>query len=323
MRHQKAACTQIVKNEKQRYQRKGYGLIVATAIFFSFFIGVPFIFKAYWGDILEFKQRHAISYNMMYLGVVLMLHNVIHIGANLVYWVFYHYEFAFIERYKSNEDPWPWHTDPEGWRTLVKKAVFVLLFNGNVLVLLVYLPLTRAGLTKEHSLEEAKIPTPTTLAASILFFMLCEDFTFYCTHRLLHYGPIYRRIHKMHHSFKTTVGIAAEYAHPVEFVLGNMLPTSVGPAIFGPKAHIVTAWAWYAIRFGETLDGHCGYDFSWSPYRLIPLSGSSDYHDFHHSANIGNYSSFFCIWDTIFGTNKDYYKYLEERQRKAAKLKSQ
>lgn len=153
------------------------------------------------------------------------------------------------------------------------------------------------------------------LAASIFFCMLCEDFTFYFTHRLMHWGPFYKRIHKIHHSYKTTVGIAAEYCHPVEFVFSNMLPSAIGPALLGPKAHIVTVFAWYVIRFGETLDGHCGYEFSWSPFRLIPLSGSAEYHDFHHSANVGNYSSFFCIWDTIFGTNKDYYTYLEERSK--------
>jgi sterol desaturase/sphingolipid hydroxylase (fatty acid hydroxylase superfamily) len=40
--------------------------------------------------------------------------------------------------------------------------------------------------------------------------------------------------------------------------------------------------------------------------------GSASYHDFHHTHNVGNYSSFFQIWDTIFGTNKSYFKYLEK-----------
>jgi len=162
------------------------------------------------------------------------------------------------------------------------------------------------------------LPDTVTLAGSIFFFMLCEDFCFYWTHRALHSKALYAAIHKMHHTHQTTVGIAAEYAHPVEFVLGNMLPTSVGPMILGPRAHMLTIFAWYTVRFGETLDGHCGYEFSWSPYRLIPFSGSAEYHDFHHSVNIGNYGSFFCIWDTVFGTNKVFYKHLEEREKEKA-----
>ena len=70
------------------------------------------------------------------------------------------------------------------------------------------------------------------------------------------------------------------------------------------------------VRVGETLDGHCGYDFSFSPYRLIPLSGSAEYHDFHHSRNVGNYSSFFSIWDSVWGTNKAFYEHLESRQKR-------
>lgn len=63
------------------------------------------------------------------------------------------------------------------------------------------------------------------------------------------------------------------------------------------------------MRALEGVDGHTGYDFSFSPFRLIPFSSSARYHDFHHSHNLGNYSSFFTIWDTILGTNGDYYKY--------------
>jgi len=175
------------------------------------------------------------------------------------------------------------------------------------------------GLLKEHSMQEDGLPTPLTLASSVFFCMMCEDFTFYWMHRMFHHPKLYPHVHKMHHSFNTTVGIAAEYAHPLEFVLCNMLPTAVGPAILGPTCHVVTVFAWYAIRFGETLDGHCGYEFSFSPYRLIPFSGSAEYHDFHHSVNVGNYSSFFSVWDTVFGTNKVFFQHLDERLQQSKK----
>ena len=111
-----------------------------------------------------------------------------------------------------------------------------------------------------------------------------------------------------------SIGIASEYTHPVEYALGNLLPAAIGPILLGPKMHLVSVFAWYAVRVGESLDGHCGYEFSWSPFRLIPFSGSAEYHDFHHSSNVGNYASFFCVWDNIFNTNKDFYEMLEERQ---------
>jgi hypothetical protein len=105
-------------------------------------MGVPFVSNLFWSDFMRLKEEHKISYTCLYVGVNMMMHNLIHLGVNLVYWVFYHFEFSFIERYKSNPDPWPWHEDPKKWRSLVIKSVAVLLFNGNILVLLVYLPLT-------------------------------------------------------------------------------------------------------------------------------------------------------------------------------------
>jgi len=309
--------------EVTRYERKGYGLIWAFTFFFGFFIGVPYFGKMLWPHLLDYWEKNNLSYTVVFLAVNISLHNLIHFGANAIYYVFYHYEFEFIERYKSNENPWPWNENPEKWRSLCYKSIAVLIFNSNVMPVFIYMALSHFGLLEEHTRAIEDLPDPVTLAGSIFFFMLCEDFTFYWCHRTLHWKVIYPYIHKMHHSHITTVGIAAEYAHPIEFVFGNMLPTSVGPLILGPNAHMLTIFAWYAVRFGETLDGHCGYEFSWSPYRLIPFSGSAEYHDFHHSVNIGNYGSFFSIWDSVFGTNKVFNKYLEDRQaEKAKKVKS-
>jgi len=149
----------------------------------------------------------------------------------------------------------------------------------------------------------------------IVFFMFIEDFSFYWSHRFLHWEKIFPYIHKVHHEYYNTVSIAAEYSHPVEFIVSNIVPTILGAKILDSKVHIVTFFLWLVLRLFETVDGHCGYEFSWSPYRLMPLSGSSIYHNFHHSHVSGNYGSFFTIWDTICGTNKDFYKYLSKREK--------
>ena|ERR1700733_3672113 len=148
-----------------------------------------------------------------------------------------------------------------------------------------------------------QLPNSYTLIASIVFMMICEDFTFHFTHKFLHWKVIYPYIHKIHHTHVTTIGIAAEYAHPLEYLFGNIVPGVMGALILGGNCHLFTVLSWGLVRLGETLDSHSGYEFSWSPYRLIPLSTSAKYHDFHHSHNIGNFSSFFSFWDTIEGTN--------------------
>jgi len=145
--------------------------------------------------------------------------------------------------------------------------------------------------------------------------MVVEDFFFYFGHRLLHTPFLYKHIHKIHHEYYNAISLCAEYAHPLEFAFGNVLPSSAGYIILGEKSHLSVFVLWCAIRLFETIDGHSGYEFSWSPYRLLPLSGSSEYHNYHHSHNIGTYGSFFTYLDTLFKTNKDYFAYKARKER--------
>ena len=122
----------------------------------------------------------------------------------------------------------------------------------------------------------------------------------------------------MHHEHRTTVAIATNYTHPFEFVFGNVLPSIMGQLILGPHMHITTVWCWAILRTLESQEGHCGYDFPWSVFRLLPFGSDYGYHVYHHSHNIGNYSSFFTLWDTILGSNKAYYRFLDEEREKKA-----
>ena len=74
--------------------------------------------------------------------------------------------------------------------------------------------------------------------------------------------------------------------------------------------HIISYSMWSIWRLGESIDAHSGYEFSWSPYRLIPFSSAAEYHEYHHSNSVGNYSTFFTFWDTIFGSNKEFYEHI-------------
>lgn len=128
------------------------------------------------------------------------------------------------------------------------------------------------GMHPEWSYSVDELPSSSRLALTVLFCIMVEDMTFYWGHRFLHTKTMYPYIHKIHHEYKVSVSIAAEYAHPIEYILGNILPTVLGIKILRSQVHYCTAIVWFLIRSGETLDGHCGYQFSWSPYRLIPFS---------------------------------------------------
>ena len=126
-------------------------------------------------------------------------HNLISWTANLIYYIFYHYEFDFIERYKSNSLDWPWYENPAQWNKLLWKSIALSQFNANVVLVIVYAPLAYFELLDEHTSEVKDLPTPLSLALTILFCMMCEDCTFYFSHRFLHWKAIYPYIHKVHH----------------------------------------------------------------------------------------------------------------------------
>jgi sterol desaturase/sphingolipid hydroxylase (fatty acid hydroxylase superfamily) len=52
----------------------------------------------------------------------------------------------------------------------------------------------------------------------------------------------------------------------------------------------------------QSYEGHCGYTWTWNTLSLFPYTVGSDYHDFHHAMNVGNYGSIFVFWDALFKT---------------------
>lgn len=61
---------------------------------------------------------------------------------------------------------------------------------------------------------------------------------------------------------------------------------------------------WIFLLSFSAVDAHTGYEFPWSPLGITDLFFStSEYHDFHHSHNVGNYGAILVHWDFVFKTN--------------------
>lgn len=120
--------------------------------------------------------------------------------------------------------------------------------------------------------------------------------------------------HKQHHKFIYTTSIAAEHAHPIEQILVNNLAFHAGPILLGSRFHMYTFMIWGLIRHIDTHEAHSGYDFPFSMINVLPFGTGNSYHFFHHTKNVGNYSTFFTVWDIIFDSNVDYYEKYGERE---------
>ena len=233
---------------------------------------------------------------------------------NAVFWLIYRYEFKVIEQYKIDpQKAWPWVSDPEGWRIEAYQALKSVLFNMtfvNFVFATVVLYFYDWDLPWNNRPED--VPTGLEMAKQLLFLIICDDLTFHLMHRLMHCKhknfPMYQMFHKLHHKFVYTTSIASLHAHPVEHFFVNNLSWMTGIILLGPRMHTWTGLVWSYLRMIESHEAHCGYEFPWSIFRVLPFGSDASYHSFHHTVNVGNYSTWFTVWDTIFDSNVDYYQ---------------
>ena len=91
-------------------------------------------------------------------------------------------------------------------------------------------------------------------------------------YRLLHYPPLYKRIHKQHHEWTAPIGLITVYCHPIENVLSNSIPAAIGPFVM--RSHVLTTAIWLISIQTVSMVHHSGYH--------LPFLPSPEFHDFHH-----------------------------------------
>ena len=143
------------------------------------------------------------------------------------------------------------------------------------------------------------LPAWWVVVGQVVFFVYLDDFLYYWFHRAMHGRRLYKHVHLWHHRIVTPWAVTGHYMHPLEYVVTGSIAL-LGPLLLG--AHVVVLWTWFALRQWEAAEGHCGYDFPWSPTHLFPGTDGARHHDFHHARVRGNYAGFFPIWDRVFGT---------------------
>lgn len=328
----------------------------------SLVLATLFFYQPHWLRVAIWSRiRSTIDDERTFLvvwGVV--VHSAIFIGGNLVMALLYYLHLPAFEQFKIGFAPWPWRQGPRQraqYFSLIRRSIPVLLLNQYLIApFLVWLSYPN-GKGRGMNGDVGSVPEWYTSMWQIGVSMLAEDALFYWAHRTLHHPRLYGAVHKLHHEYKSSIGIASEFAHPIEFILSNTLPFSAGPLICG--MHYWTLFMWTLWRIGETIDAHSGqtqsgltitsnavpaapiaslltltqlccgcfastvpisscsgYEFPWSPYRLLPFASSATSHEWHHSHNVGNFGSFFRWWDAAFGTDVAFRRWEEKQMKK-------
>ena len=199
-------------------------------------------------------------------------------------------KLPIIEKQKSTQNQWPWDDKSFNWNWLISKNLFLLVIN-----LSITFPITMVILLMINNWEvrfmfdNENLPDWQKIMATIVFSVLCEDGYFYFSHKFMHWAPVYPYVHKVHHDHINSVNLASEHLHPIEFIFAGILPAGIASLVLDSKMHYYTLILWTFWRVFETNFLHCGYNFSWSPFDVLPFMVSSHFHDFHHTDNLGNY----------------------------------
>ncbi|XP_038577397.1 cholesterol 25-hydroxylase-like protein [Micropterus salmoides] len=133
-----------------------------------------------------------------------------------------------------------------------------------------------------------------------------------CLWHLLHHKVSWLYVfHKEHHIYTASFSLATEHTGVWE-MLSLSFFTTLNPALL--NCHTLTEMLFYVINMYLSVEAHSGYEFPWSPHRLVPLSlyGGAPHHDLHHLKFKVNYAPYFTHWDRLFGTLLG-----ENRQRKS------
>lgn len=156
-------------------------------------------------------------------------------------------------------------------RPPMRRVLWVLVRN-QVLFLLPLLWLLGEVLLARGWHADPELPGLGTLLVELAVLAVAGVFVFYVSHRFLHRKWWMKRVHKVHHEFRTTAALAAEYAHPVEFAVGNFGTVAAGALLIAP--HLASMYLFAVLALLTILVHHSGYSLPWAPYS-VP-------HDWHH-----------------------------------------
>ncbi len=143
---------------------------------------------------------------------------------------------------------------------------------------------------------------------SVVGMIVIHDAYFYWTHRLMHWKPLYKRMHQTHHRSTNPSPWAAFAFHPLEAVVEAGV-LFVFAFVFPIHVLALAVFVLWMNLFN--ILGHLGYELFPKWLTRSPLGcflNTSTNHNMHHQYFRGNYGLYFNWWDRMMGTTHPKYE---------------
>lgn len=153
---------------------------------------------------------------------------------------------------------------------------------------------------------------------TIIVLDYVHDAWFYWTHRLLHWRPLYKHVHYMHHKSTVPSAYTGYSFHLIEalIVFANEIIV-----IFLFPIHVNVHRLYHIFTTAIHLGGHAGYELapfipSLEQLAWVALKGTNKacrglntvmHHDMHHRYSNKHFSLYFTHWDRWCNTLHDSY----------------
>jgi len=266
---------QLFSNEFNRYKSKGLGCLVSIAMVTFFFVYMPELGHIVFPHLLKLQEEYNVSTWMLLLIIgYLQTFVVLAISYIVMYWVYY-INHPFFEQYKGLDQKWPWDEDREKWLDMVWRCLGNFMFNNLVIrPALDAFELYKSDFQIEDAMSIEELPNSKTLLYTVLYCLLIEEVIAYSVHAWSHHKYLYPYIHKKHHKPKQVVSIVSQYENAAENIMLRYIG-GVGPSLVPGGMHVWTSMVFSLIKLLEVVDAHSGYEFPWSPFRMVPFATSS------------------------------------------------
>ena len=289
---------------KEMFYQSGTVGLMLTVMLFPYFQSTVLLLRTQLGDAGSDRVVFSIIANSVHFCAYLFI--------NGSFGIFDY--FGFFQEYKLSRKPYMKPSKTLLINTLMQAAFGQIIINPVVLYY-VYPSLISLGM---YPLD-APLPDSATIFFTYCIAYLINGVGFYWAHRLFHAKALYAYFHKQHHEFTGSMGIAAEYANPVEQIFANLLPTLGGVIFRGTHPLIFCIWlvrrhkcivVVYVTKMNcsqflhlqQTYETHSGYCFKGTILDKIGLAHADGaaHHDYHHAVNTGNFGTEWMDW--LFGT---------------------